>query len=117
MRETIAHVILELVVILLFAALVVAAALVFASSRAMAQEVDEATKILALKRAYQINGNSMVGPTIDLTGEVPGSIPVVTEKVRNTVAAMKDDPPPAKDICARHGLRKVIKGDSWKCRK
>jgi hypothetical protein len=49
--------------------------------RARAQEVDEATKAWALKRAYQLNGDSMSGcrmradagwscRSIDLSGEV-----------------------------------------------
>jgi hypothetical protein len=53
--------------------LATAAMLLVATTIAIAQEApDEATKAWALKRAYELNGNSMVGMTsIDLTKERP----------------------------------------------
>ena len=81
----------------------------------------------ALKRAYQINGNSMVRMgTIDLT-ETPGVVrtikvipePVVEKPVAEPVVAK----PVRKaelvsDICTRHGKRKVMRnnGKSWRCK-
>jgi hypothetical protein len=103
----------------------------------------EEEKIWALKRAYQLNGNSMVGATIDLSREVPFARVIGTEKV-----TPPPPPPPLPaprpkaeatepsdlsmvnlrrlsrranlklDICARHGLRKTTthNGKSWRCR-
>jgi hypothetical protein len=57
--------------------------LLLSSTAVLAQEPTEERKIWALKRAYQINGNSMVRwGSIDLTKEQPGStvvriIPIV----------------------------------------
>lgn len=53
---------------------------------------DEATKIWALKRAYFLNGNSMVGSEmIDVSAEIPGArasqfevlVPTVDPNVKN----------------------------------
>ena len=90
---------------------------------------DEATKIWALKRAYQLNGNSMVGNNhmIDLSNETPFANPVTIEKI--TVPMPRPAPSPeaqlaqmvpvvAADICKRHGKRRVVTngGRSWRCR-
>ncbi len=88
----------------------------------------EAEKIEALKLAYALNGNSMVGPTIDLTD------PRVLEAYRNAIAgtapAIIEDSGPGvwpklekpklekraeSDICSRHNMRKSIRGKSWRC--
>ena len=91
----------------------------------------EAEKIEALKLAYALNGNSMVGPTIDLTD------PRVLEAYRNAIAGTVPDtiiedsgpgiwPKLAKpkqekraeaesNICTRHNMRKSIRGKSWRC--
>jgi hypothetical protein len=83
----------------------------------------EEHKIWALKRAYQLNGNSMVGNNvmIDVSRETPFSTPVKTERVPLPAPA-----PEARvaqvtqvaDICTRHGKRRVAinGGRSWRCR-
>jgi hypothetical protein len=84
---------------------------------------DEATKVWALKRAYQLNGNSMVGNNrmIDLSDEAPFANPVKTEKITAPVLVAAPTPEalmkPVADICRRHGMRKVVTGNSWRCRK
>ena len=107
------------------------------ASPAMAQDVEyitpkiptEAEKIEALKLAYALNGNSMVGPTIDLTD------PRVLEAYRNAIAGhipdtiIEDSGPGVwpklekpklekraeSDVCTRHNMRKSIRGKSWRC--
>ena len=88
----------------------------------------EAEKIEALKLGYALNGNSMVGPTIDLTD------PKVLEAYRNAIATeipdtIEDSGPgiwpklekpklekrAESDICSRHNMRKSIRGKSWRC--
>jgi hypothetical protein len=98
----------------------------------VAQNVpSEAVKAWALKRAYQLNGNSMVGDTIDLSNENPDAIAVPTEKIIPTPASVpqptvESEPAPVKlqarvesNICTRFGLRKVAtnEGKSWRCRR
>ena len=52
----------------------------------MPQVPTEEEKILALKLAYELNGNSMVGRTIDLTKVFPmvEPSPVPVEKIKPT---------------------------------
>jgi hypothetical protein len=91
----------------------------------------EAEKIEALKLAYALNGNSMVGPTIDLTD------PRVLEAYRNAIAGhipdtiIEDSGPGVwpklekpklekraeveSNVCTRHNMRKSIRGKSWRC--
>ena len=88
---------------------------------------DEATKVWALKRAYQLNGNSMVGNNkmIDVSKEIfPLPVPVKTESIapvplpaERSVQVMTAETPTA-DVCARHHKRKVYTNDrkSWHCR-
>ena len=105
---------------------------------ALAQEPSEEVKRAALMRAYHLNGDSMVSmgsidlSKIDVTdtkvecftvlGEVTGKAffecrqPV--EAAPAVVAqAEPAAPAPNLDICKRHGLRKVVRGDSWRCRR
>jgi hypothetical protein len=102
----------------------------------------EEAKIAALKLAYKINGNSMVGHNemIDLTKPIPvttvkvpvtevmKAMPVVkaTDKNELDEAADLNMDDLRKfsrranmkiDICARHGMHKVAVGSSWRCRK
>ena len=119
---------------MLHRALLIAALL---AAPAAAQDVEyiepkiptEAEKIEALKLAYALNGNSMVGPTIDLTD------PKVLEAYRNAIVgnvpdAIIEDSGPGiwpklekpkqekraeSDICSRHNMRKSIRGKSWRC--
>jgi hypothetical protein len=82
----------------------------------------------ALKRAYQLNGNSMVGydKMVDLSKEKPFSVVVRTEKMTVTIPATPPKPEeqlaqlkPVRpsDVCTKHGMHKVITGSSWRCRK
>jgi hypothetical protein len=75
--------------------------------------VDEATKTWALKRAYQLNGNSMVGfgANIDLTDEIksmtdPGEFNVLDAAVVPAPAEplVASDPP-----CTKHHRGKCRK--------
>ena len=89
-----------------------------------AAEPTEQEKIDALKLAYRLNGNSMVGTKmIDLTDPaVRGDAKVVT-----TVPVQPVAPPPppvakpaekhaeVQDVCTRHGMHKRIRGKSWRC--
>ena len=95
----------------------------------MPQIPDEATKVWALKRAYQLNGNSMVsnGRMIDVSRELfpvppvknedaasasaPAPAPVARKKVAMVAA-------PVSDLCTRHHRHKVYtdNGKSWRCR-
>jgi hypothetical protein len=118
MRSVIKQVAIELFLVAAFAMVFVAGVAV---GKAFAQDApDEATKSWALKRAYAINNNSMVGPMIDLTGETPGAVSIKTEKVTPAAVANAEPtviPEIKPDVCQRHGLRKVIKGSSWRCKR
>ena len=102
--------------------------LLLASPAAAQQIPTEQQKVDALKLAYQLNGNSMVGGRmIDLTDpdviamsaaldvqldpkdSGPGIWPKL-DKVKAERHASKTG-----DICTRHGLRKTIRGKSWRC--
>ena len=82
----------------------------------------EEHKVWALKRAYQLNGNSMVGgyTMIDVSRETPFSMPVQTERI--TVPLPVPSPvarvAQIADICTRHGKRRIATngGRSWRCR-
>ena len=104
---------------------------------ALAQQIpDDAIKASALKRAYQLGGNSAVSwGMIDVSGENLGANQVKTERIvpltdpatLNAIAARalkvteQAEPAPVSrpDVCRRHGLRKVTTegGRSWRCRK
>ena len=103
--------------------LLVAAALLF-PSLALA-DPSEADKVAALKLAYRINNNSMVGGMIDLTDpgtlaraallldledSGPGVWPRLEQPKQPRVQTA------AANICTRHGLKKTIRGKSWRCR-
>jgi hypothetical protein len=117
MRSAISQVLFELFLVAAFAMVFVAG---IAVGKAFAQDVTEDTKIWALKRAYAINNNSMVGPMIDLTGETPGAVAIKTEKITPAVVATAEPtaiPEIKPDVCQRHGMRRVSihKGKSWRC--
>jgi len=97
-------------------------------SLATAQDaIGEADKVAALKRAYQLNNNSMVGfGSIDLT-EAPGTVrtikiapaelpPAVTAAAKPIKVASAE--PIEQNVCTRHGRRKVLRnhGKSWSCK-
>ena len=91
---------------------------------------DGAIKGWALKRAYELNGNSMVGKPIDLSREAPAT-PVKIERIAATptvvdkpvdkpgaiptVLVQQETPP---NTCTLHHRRKVYSngGKSWHCR-
>jgi hypothetical protein len=92
----------------------------------------EAEKVEALKKAYQLNGNSMVGydRMIDLTDpavlkadRIVTTVPVIPVPLPKPVDADPDGgvwPKLAEhksDTCARHGMHRVVTGSSWRCRK
>jgi hypothetical protein len=93
--------------------------------------IDRDTKAWALKRAYELNGNSMVGwGSIDLTGEtpvkpvqtvpiIPGPSGMVDPTERNALDKLADIKPVEHNICTHHHMRKVTTSDgqSWRCRK
>ena len=94
---------------------------------ASAQDISEADKTAALKRGYILNGNSASrwGP-IDLTAEppvrnIPIDKPVKPDPPPPKPAAVAsvEKPAPERNICSRHGKRKVITrgGKSWRCSK
>ena len=90
-------------------------------SPVVAQEMDQETKVWLLKRAYELNDNSMVGRGIDLTGVMPPK-PVVAERFvpdggYNAIDAAASKPKPVSDVCTRHKMHKVYHGSSWKCRR
>ena len=91
---------------------------------------DGAIKGWALKRAYELNGNSMVGKPIDLSREAPAT-PVKIERIAATptvvdkpvdkpgaiptVLVQQEAPP---NTCTLHHRHKVYSngGKSWHCR-
>jgi len=89
--------------------------------------IDDATKSWALKRAYQLNNNSMVGLTIDLTTEKPFTRVVPLERIMAPPAPITQSdistPLPVtsksiqQDICRGKGKRYTHNGSSWRCRK
>jgi hypothetical protein len=104
--------------------LLVAAALLF-PSLALA-DPSEADKVAALKLAYRINNNSMVGGMIDLTD--PGtlaraaSLPDIEDSGPGVWPRLEQPKQPRVqtaevDICTRHGLKKTIRGKSWRCKR
>jgi hypothetical protein len=109
---------------------VLAALLLLTTACALAQEPDQATKSWALKRAYQLNGNSMVGDKmIDLSNESPYSIVVKPEKIiptptptptreKHADAAEVWEVRRKSDICTQHHKHKVVTqgGKSWRCK-
>lgn len=96
----------------------------------------EAAKIEALRLGYILNGFSMVRApsegSIDLTtlttiNKTPGvvrTIPI-TQPPKVDLDVPKEKPPEklekrseaVTDVCTRHGMRKVVTGSSWRCRK
>jgi len=89
----------------------------------------EQQKIAALKLAYRLNGNSMVGNNlmIDLTDPAvlaKGNKLAVAPAVLPPVDADPNGgvwPKPVKkaeiesNVCTRHNMRKSIRGKSWRC--
>jgi hypothetical protein len=95
---------------------------------AMAQDISDADKTAALKRGYILNGNSASRwGSIDLTAEplparnIPIDKPVKLDSPRPkpTAVASAAKPMPERNICTRHGKRKIITrgGKSWRCSK
>ena len=120
MRSVIKQVLFELFLVAAFAMVFVAGVAV---GKAFAQDApDEATKSWALKRAYAINNNSMVGPMIDLTGETPGAVAVATQKITPVAVANAEPtaiPEIKPDVCQRHSMHRVVThgGKSWRCKR
>jgi hypothetical protein len=87
----------------------------------MPQIPSEEAKIAALKLAYKINGNSMVGHNemIDLTKPIPvNTVKIPTSEVIKSIETSKPvQKAEVTDTCTRHGMHKVIRGSSWRCKK
>jgi hypothetical protein len=93
---------------------------------AQQEEPSWEVKKAALIDAYHANGDRMSGwgmyerdtPRVVQTEPVT---PVAKAEVKNELDQQADQQPrqvsTKTDICARHGMHKVIKGDSWRCRK
>ena len=115
--------------------LIVGASLLASAAHAqnyvMPQIPSEEAKVAALKEAYRLNGNSMVGwGSIDLTAPaVPGVVRTIPIIPRPPIVDKGVDKPvekpvrvaqvaPTADICTRHHRRKVYtnNGKSWHCR-
>jgi hypothetical protein len=67
-------------------------------------QVTEEMKVQALKRAYGI-----VDKPVDTYNEIDATAdlkPVVKKHVEEK-----------KNVCERHGMRKVVRGGSWKCKR
>lgn len=122
--------------------LVHAALLLALAAPALAQQPIEPTeeqKIDALKRAYHINGDSMVGDhMIDLTAprliqtvpEMPVADPASKNKldeqadlnakdVEKFISRQNEKRAAFAEVCQQHGMRKVITtgGRSWRCKR
>lgn len=109
-------------------------ALVLLVTPVLAQEPSEDVKRAALLRAYHLNGDSMVGGSVDLSrvdvanekvtcavieGGATGKQFFECHEAAPVVIAQADPaaPAPKPDICQRHGLHKVTRGNSWHCRR
>ena len=102
---------------------------------ALAQEPSDEVKKAALMRAYHLNGDSMVGGSVDLShvdvandqvtcavieGGATGKQFFECHEAPAPVVIAQADPAapiPKPDICKRHGLHKVVRGNSWHCRR
>lgn len=120
------NVIIALTAVVIFTWVIRPAASAAGDDYIMPQIPTEAEKVEALKRAYRLNGDSMVGfnRMIDLTDPAMWK----ADRIITTVPVRPEAPPPppktekkkevqVADTCTRHGLRKVITGSSWRCRK
>lgn len=109
---------------LLMTAMVLSMAVLLVTTYKAFAEEEEFTreqKIEFLKMGLIVNGGDTTrwGP-VDLTrrGEPPPppkivqSVPIVPTPVARP--AVK---PAGADLCRRHGMRKVVSGSSWRCRK
>ena len=106
-----------------------AIAVLVLTGTAWASEPDDATKIWALKRAYQINNGeaSAWGGGIDLSNETPEPrvIPLTKAAPLPVAQANPEHSKPAekarvqREVCAAHGMRRVTirHGRSWRCRR
>ena len=91
------------------------------TTSAIAGEVTEETKANALRRAFQVYGNSSWG-SIDIDNEPTPIrvIPIVPQVKEVKVAeSVKVEKVVESNTCTRHHMRKVVthSGRSWKCRK
>jgi len=90
----------------------------------------EAEKIEALKLGYALNGNSMVGPTIDLTdprvleayrAAIVGTVPdTIIEDSGPGVWPKLEKPKQEKlihNVCTAHGMYKQYYGTTWRCKR
>ena len=76
---------------------------------AHAQEPSEEVKRAALMRAYEVYGPNAQWGMADVS---PAPAPVLAQAMEPAPT-----PRPKPDICQRHGMRKVTRGHSWRCRR
>ena len=94
-------------------------------SPVFAQGIPDDVKILMLKHAYELNNNSMVGPTIDLSLQDPYKLVVRTETITpvgeynkiDKAADLKPVVVKEANVCTRHHMRKVVTRNSWHCKR
>ena len=94
-------------------------------SPVFAQGISEDLKVLMLKRAYELNNNSMVGATIDLSTVDPYKVVVRTETVTppgeynelDKAVVLKPAVVKETNVCTRHHMRKVVTRNSWHCKR
>jgi hypothetical protein len=116
----------------------IALTLLLAATAATAQQYipSEEEKVAALKEAYRLNGNSMVGDRmIDLTAprvvKTDRIMPEARAEDKNELDEAADnvdrlqqkwlrlhgDRLAEADVCARHHMHKVVRGTSWRCKR
>jgi len=91
------------------------ALLLLVTVQAFAVDLTQEEKADALRQAYRING-SMSGPFLDLT-LVPPPEPEPPLVFPKLARAAVTTPKVRADVCRRHGMRKVVSGRSWRCRR
>jgi len=94
------------------------ALLTLLASTAAAQQYipSEAEKVAALKRAYELTEPRAVKTDRIMPAVDPSEVNAIDRQTAPTPR-----PKPVKvaetNTCTRHGLRKVVTGSSWRCRK
>ena len=92
-------------------------ALLLMTTCAFAEEPSQEVKTQMLKRAYELNGNSMVGwGSIDMTAPRPVKTEVILPEKAVVPDTVADTAP---NTCETHGLKLVFShdGKSWHCKR
>jgi hypothetical protein len=90
-----------------------------AATAATAQQYipSEEEKVAALKRAYELTEpraikTDRIMPTVD-----PNEVNAIDRQATPTPQPRPVKVAQATDVCTRHGLRKVVTGTSWRCKR